>query len=33
MKVVTADQMKTLDRRTIHERGVPGIDLMEKPSL
>jgi hydroxyethylthiazole kinase-like uncharacterized protein yjeF len=29
MKVVTADQMKTLDRRTIHERGVPGIDLME----
>ncbi|MFQ6079327.1 MAG: NAD(P)H-hydrate epimerase, partial [Thermodesulfobacteriota bacterium] len=29
MKVVTADQMKTLDQRTIHERGVPGIDLME----
>jgi len=29
MKAVTADQMKNLDRRTIHERGVPGIDLME----
>ncbi len=29
MKVVTADQMKNLDRRTIHERGVSGIDLME----
>lgn len=29
MKVATADQMKNLDRRTIHERGVPGIVLME----
>ncbi len=29
MKVVTADQMKRLDRRTIHERGIPGIVLME----
>ncbi len=29
MKVVTADQMKALDRKTIHEKGVPGIDLME----
>ncbi len=29
MKAVTADQMRILDRRTIHERGVPGIDLME----
>jgi NAD(P)H-hydrate epimerase len=29
MKAVTADQMKTLDRRTIHERDVRGIDLME----
>jgi len=29
MKVVTADQMKRLDRRTIRERGVPGIVLME----
>jgi NAD(P)H-hydrate epimerase len=29
LKVVTADQMKNLDRRTIKERGMPGIDLME----
>ncbi|MFQ5841310.1 MAG: NAD(P)H-hydrate epimerase, partial [Thermodesulfobacteriota bacterium] len=29
MKVVTADQMKTLDQRTIHEGNVSGIDLME----
>ncbi len=29
MKVVTADQMKRLDRRTIRERGVQGIVLME----
>ena len=29
MKVLTADQMKTLDRRTIHEIGIPGIFLME----
>ncbi|MFB0508637.1 MAG: NAD(P)H-hydrate dehydratase [Thermodesulfobacteriota bacterium] len=29
MKAVTAYQMRALDRRTIHERGVPGINLME----
>ena len=29
MKVVTAEQMQALDRRTIEEVGVPGIVLME----
>ena len=29
MKVTTAQQMKNLDRRTIDEGGIPGIDLME----
>ena len=30
MKIVTADQMRELDRRTIHEAGVPGKTLMER---
>lgn len=30
MKVVTAHQMRELDRRTIHEAGVPGQTLMER---
>ncbi len=29
MYIVTADQMKELDRRTIHEIGIPGAVLME----
>ena len=30
MKIVTAHQMRELDRRTIHEAGVPGKTLMER---
>lgn len=30
MKVVTAEQMREIDRVTIEERGVPGVQLMEK---
>lgn len=30
MKIVTADQMRELDRRTIHEAGIPGTVLMER---
>ncbi len=30
MRVVTAEQMRELDRRTIEERGVPSIRLMER---
>lgn len=30
MKIVTASQMQELDRRTIHEAGVPGKVLMER---
>jgi ADP-dependent NAD(P)H-hydrate dehydratase / NAD(P)H-hydrate epimerase len=30
MKIVTASQMQELDRRTIHEAGVPGKILMER---
>ena len=30
MKVVTAEQMRVLDRRAIEERGIPGLELMER---
>ncbi|MCC5874919.1 MAG: NAD(P)H-hydrate dehydratase [Candidatus Sumerlaeia bacterium] len=30
MKLVTADQMREIDRRSIEERGIPGIRLMEQ---
>ncbi|MCK4325254.1 NAD(P)H-hydrate epimerase, partial [bacterium] len=30
MKLVTAEEMREIDRRTIEEFGVPGLDLMEK---
>ena len=30
MHIVTASQMQELDRRTIHEAGVPGKGLMER---
>lgn len=30
MKIVTAEQMQTLDRRTIQEAGVPSLTLMER---
>ncbi|MYA28212.1 MAG: NAD(P)H-hydrate dehydratase [Nitrospira sp. SB0666_bin_27] len=30
MKIVTSHQMRELDRRTIHEAGVPGKTLMER---
>ena len=30
MKLVTAEQMRELDRIAIHERGIPSIDLMER---
>lgn len=33
MKVVTAEQMRRIDRITIEERGVPGVRLMEKAGL
>ena len=29
MKIVTAEQMRDLDRRAIQERGIPGLTLME----
>lgn len=29
MKILTADQMRDADRRTIHELGIPGVVLME----
>ena len=29
MKIVTAEQMRELDRRAIEERGIPGLTLME----
>ena len=30
MKIVTAAQMQTLDRRTISEARIPGLALMER---
>ncbi len=30
MKIVTAEEMRLIDRITIEERGIPGIQLMEK---
>lgn len=30
MKVVTCEQMRALDRRAIEERGIPGLELMER---
>ncbi|MCX8035669.1 MAG: NAD(P)H-hydrate dehydratase [Candidatus Sumerlaeia bacterium] len=30
MKIVTAEQMRRIDRITIEERGIPGVQLMEK---
>ena len=30
MKIVTATQMKQIDRRTIEEFGIPGERLMER---
>jgi NAD(P)H-hydrate epimerase len=30
MKLITAEQMRELDRVAIHERGVPSMDLMER---
>ena len=30
MRIATASQMRELDRITIHERGVPSTDLMER---
>ena len=30
MKVVTARQMREIDRITIEERGTPGLELMER---
>ncbi len=29
MKVLTAEQMQAVDRRTIEEIGIPGVVLME----
>lgn len=29
MRIVTGEEMRHIDRRTIEERGVPGRDLME----
>jgi ADP-dependent NAD(P)H-hydrate dehydratase / NAD(P)H-hydrate epimerase len=33
MKVVTADEMRDIDRKTIEEYGVPGVVLMERAGL
>jgi len=33
MKVVTADEMRNIDRKTIEEFGVPGVVLMERAGL
>jgi ADP-dependent NAD(P)H-hydrate dehydratase / NAD(P)H-hydrate epimerase len=33
MKVVTADEMRNIDRKTIEEYGVPGVVLMERAGL
>ena len=30
MKVVTVEQMRELDRRSIKEAGIPGLVLMER---
>ena len=30
IKLVTAAEMREIDRVTIHERGVPGLELMER---
>ena len=30
MRIATAEQMRTLDRRAIEERGVPSLELMER---
>ena len=30
MKIVSAAQMRELDRRTIEEAGVPGAELMDR---
>ncbi len=32
-KILTADQMREIDRLTIEERGVPGLVLMENAGL
>ena len=29
MKIVTAEQMREIDRRAIHDRGIPSLTLME----
>ena len=33
MKIVTAEQMRELDRRTIEEGHVPGLELMERAGV
>jgi len=33
MKIVTAEQMQTIDRIAIEERGIPGLELMENAGL
>ncbi|MEW6417748.1 MAG: NAD(P)H-hydrate epimerase [Nitrospirota bacterium] len=33
MKVVTAEEMREIDRETIEERGIPGVVLMERAGL
>jgi hydroxyethylthiazole kinase-like uncharacterized protein yjeF len=33
MKIVTADEMRDIDRKTIEEYGVPGVVLMERAGL
>ena len=30
MRIATAEQMRTLDRRAIEERGIPSLELMER---
>ena len=30
MRIVTADQMREIDRRTIHDIGIPSLVLMER---
>ena len=29
MKIITAHQMRELDRKAVHERGIPSLTLME----
>lgn len=33
MKLITAEQMRELDRVAIRERGIPGLDLMERAGI